>query len=245
MIRKFFSSPHAGGDAEHPKRNHEIQRIETFSDGVFAFAVTLLIVSLEVPKSFEELLTTMRGFFAFGISFLILIMIWNEQHRFFRSYGLDDFWTITLNGTLLFIVLFYVYPLKFLFTLMFRDEIYGHNHSPIVMTQHQIPVLMTIYALGFIAIYVLFFFMYLHASRISKKLGLSAIEKFDCKSSMYKELIMVITGCVSLIFALVLKDDYAGIAGFVYLFLGPAITVFFIFRNKIKRKLFPYDMPVK
>jgi hypothetical protein len=104
----------------HTKRNYEIQRIETFSDGVFAFAVTLLIVSLEVPHSFEELLMTMRGFFAFGISFLILISIWNEQHRFFRLYGMDDSRTIALNGFLLFIVLFYVYPLKFVFSLMFR-----------------------------------------------------------------------------------------------------------------------------
>src|ERR1700730_8825258 len=162
MIRRLFSSGNAGGNKRDTKRNHEIQRIETFSDGVFAFAVTLLIVSLEVPKSFEELLITMRGFFAFGISFLLLVMIWNEQHRFFRTYGMDDAWIITLNGTLLFIVLFYVYPLKFLFTLIFSDQIYGANRSPFTIKQSQIPMLMMIYALGFIAIYTLFFLMYLH-----------------------------------------------------------------------------------
>ena len=108
MIRKLLSTARSDRNEKDGKRNFEVQRIETFSDGVFAFAVTLLIVSLEVPKSFEELLITMRGFFAFGISFLLLVMIWNEQHRFFRNYGMDDIWTITLNGTLLFIVLFYV-----------------------------------------------------------------------------------------------------------------------------------------
>ena len=134
MIRKLFFAGHEKGSLKSPRRNHEIQRIETFSDGVFAFAVTLLIVSLEVPKSFEELLITMRGFFAFGISFLILVMIWNEQHRFFRSYGLEDSWTLTLNGTLLFLVLFYVYPLKFRFSLMFRDQIYGSKNSPLTIS---------------------------------------------------------------------------------------------------------------
>src|ERR1700730_1483296 len=194
MIRKLLSAAHSGRNERDGKGNYEIQRIETFSDGVFAFAVTLLIVSLEVPKSFEELLITMRGFFAFGISFLLLVMIWNEQHRFFRNYGLDDAWIITLNGTLLFIVLFYVYPLKFLFTLMFSDQIYGADKSPLKISQHQVPLLMMIYALGFMAVYSLFFLMYFHASRKSKKPGLSAVEKFDCKSIMYRILIMVIAG---------------------------------------------------
>jgi uncharacterized membrane protein len=79
---------------------------------VFAFAVTLLIVSLEVPKSFEELIVTMRGFVAFGICFFLLMLIWHEQNIFFRRYGLHDTITITLNAILIFLVLFYVYPLK-------------------------------------------------------------------------------------------------------------------------------------
>jgi uncharacterized membrane protein len=241
MIRKLFSDTHSGGRLGHPKRNYEIQRIETFSDAVFAFAVTLLIVSLEVPKSFEDLVTTMRGFFAFGISFLLLVMIWNEQHRFFRNYGLDDVWTITLNGALLFIVLFYVYPLKFLFTLMFSDMIYGKDKSPFSISQHQFPALMMIYAIGFITIYSLFFLMYYHAARLSKKLSLTALEKFDLKSNMYKILVMVMAGVGSLLTALILKDDKAGFSGFVYFFIGPGIGILLSVRNKIRRKLFPQN----
>jgi len=243
MIRKLMFSSSSGHNQKDNRRNFEIRRIETFSDGVFAFAVTLLIVSLEVPKSFEELLTTMRGFFAFGISFLLLVMIWNEQHRFFRNYGLDDVWTITLNGILLFIVLFYVYPLKFLFTLMFSDQIYGKNKSPFTIEQTQIPMLMMIYALGFMAIYTLFFLMYLHASRKSVKLGLSPVEKFDCHSGMYRILIMVIAGFASLITALLLDDEKAGLAGYMYFLIGPAIGILFARRNRIRRKLFPVVKP--
>ena len=239
MIRKLMSSSRSERSEKDNKRNFEIQRIETFSDGVFAFAVTLLIVSLEVPKSFEELLTTMRGFFAFGISFLLLVMIWNEQHRFFRNYGMEDMWTITLNGTLLFIVLFYVYPLKFLFTLIFSDQIYGLNKSPFTILQSQVPMLMMIYALGFIAIYSLFFLMYLHVSRNATKLGLSPVEKFDCHSGMYRILIMVIAGFGSFVMALLLNNDKAGLAGFAYFAIGPAIAVFFSRRIRIRKKLFP------
>jgi len=42
-------------------RSHEITRVEGFSDAVFGFAVTLLIVSLEVPHTSTELLDTMRA----------------------------------------------------------------------------------------------------------------------------------------------------------------------------------------
>ena len=40
---------------------HDVTRIEAFSDAVFGFAITLLVVSLEVPNSFDELLQVMRA----------------------------------------------------------------------------------------------------------------------------------------------------------------------------------------
>jgi uncharacterized membrane protein len=240
MIRKFLSTSHDKGEGIARKRDFEIQRIETFSDGVFAFAVTLLIVSLEVPKSFEDLLVSMRGFFAFGISFTVLVSIWTEQHRFFRNYGMEDGWTIALNGALLFIVLFYTYPLKFLFTLIFSDQIYGPDKSPLKITVHQMPTLMLIYAVGFITIYTLFFLMYFSAYKKSNKLGFTPVEKFDCKTNMFKELIMICTGFCSLLFALLLSDQQSGNSGMIYILLLPAITIFYIFRKKIRKKLFPH-----
>lgn len=88
-------------------RSREPSRLETFSDAVFAFAVTLIIVSLEVPKSFDDLAETMKGTLSFAICFAVLFNIWNTQNLFFRRYGLSDAWTVTLNGALLFVVLIY------------------------------------------------------------------------------------------------------------------------------------------
>ena len=42
-------------------RSHEILRIEALSDAVFAFSVSLLAASLEVPQTFEELKLIIRG----------------------------------------------------------------------------------------------------------------------------------------------------------------------------------------
>src|SRR5476651_972449 len=95
-------------------RSHEPSRLETFSDAVFAFALTLIIVSIEVPKSFDELWETLKGTLSFAVCFAALFQIWNSQNVFFRRYGLNDGLTVVLNGMLLFVVLVYVYPMKFL-----------------------------------------------------------------------------------------------------------------------------------
>jgi uncharacterized membrane protein len=233
MIRKLLSPGHAERTARDTKRNFEIQRIETFSDGVFAFALTLLIVSLEVPQSFDDLLIKMRGFFVFGICFLVLVSIWYNQHLFFRRYGMDDLWTVVLNGCLLFIVLFYIYPLKFLFTLLLGS-------SSVKISGKQVPMLMGIYASGFIVIYLLFFLMYRRAYNKSKELGLTDVEKFDCKSTVYKELVMMSIGFIALIYTLIFHDAYAGYSGFVYLLISPAMNLLYYRRNKIRKKMFPH-----
>lgn len=99
-------------------RAGEITRLEAFCDVIFGFAVTLLVVSLEVPHSYAELMADMRGFLPFAACFAQLVMIWRTHYRFSRRYGLEDSYTVFLNVVLLFLVLFYVYPLKFVFTLL-------------------------------------------------------------------------------------------------------------------------------
>ncbi len=220
-------------------RGHEVKRIEAFSDAVFAFAVTLLIVSLEVPKSFEELMATMRGFFAFGVSFILLMLIWYEQNIFFRRYGLDDLRTIILNCTLIFLVLFYVYPLKFLFTLLLSE---GDNQSTLAIKARDIPKLMIIYAAGYVAIYFLFSFMYLHAFKKRKELELTASEIFETKTKIYKNVILIIIGFLSIIVALILNPERAGLAGFAYFLIGPVFSIFYRYRSSQKRKLFSKNL---
>ena len=80
-------------------RGVAMSRIDGFSDVVFGFALTLIVVSLEVPKNFAELHGMLRGFLPFGVTFLMLMLVWHTHYKFFRRYGMHDLGTIWLNGT--------------------------------------------------------------------------------------------------------------------------------------------------
>ena len=107
------------------QRGLEVTRLESFSDAVFGFALTLLVVSLDVPKTVGDLFDAMRGFPAFALCFLFLALIWNSHYQFCRRYGLDDGRTRFLTCVLLFVVLFYIYPLKFLFNIGIPELVFG------------------------------------------------------------------------------------------------------------------------
>lgn len=71
-------------------RRSDSTRLEALSDGVFAFAATLLVVSLEVPDSFDELLSDLSGFASFALGFAALVLLgplcrghgeWSERRR--------------------------------------------------------------------------------------------------------------------------------------------------------------------
>lgn len=218
-------------------RSHEPSRMETFSDAVFAFAVTLIIVSLEVPKSFDELFETMKGTLSFAVCFAALFQIWNNQNLFFRRYGLNDAWTAALNGMLLFVVLIYAYPLKFLASLVFSDNTYLLNdHLHEMIRTIQVPTLMLIYGAGFTIIYLLFFFMYANAKRYAKELNLNAKELFETETIIFLNLICASVGAIAMLLAWLLPLEYVGYSGFFYCTIGFAYWIWYSYRGRRAKK---------
>jgi hypothetical protein len=234
VIREPLAERQAGARQGFRFRSREISRFEGFSDAVLGFAVTLLVVSLEVPRTFPELLANMRGFAAFGICFAILVWVWYQQYLYFRRYGLEDLTSIVLNSVLLFVVLFYTYPLKFLFRLLV-DQLTGASLTVIsaagrpepVIEAAQAPLLMEIYGLGFVAIFAVFALLHVHAYRLRRELGLSPLEVFDTRESIQAALLNMAVGLISLaisFFALAGRYSSA-LSGWTYGLIGLFATV--------------------
>ena len=189
-------------------------RIDAFSDVVFGFALTLLVVSLQVPRTFDELHAMLSGFFPFALCFLLLTLIWIQHYRFFRRFGLHDIWTIRVNAVLLFVVLFYVYPLKFLFAVALGD-----TDSTAFSRPEQHRQMMVLYGVGFAAVYGLLALLNYQGWRQRRELGLSRLEEILTVSYMVDMGMTAGIGLLSCGVAWVLPPVHAGNAGWTYVLL--------------------------
>jgi hypothetical protein len=207
-------------------RGRDISRLEGLSDAVFGFAITLLVVSLEVPKTFAELREMLHGFVAFGLCFVLVLMLWHAQYIYFRRYALDDRRTFLLNAALLFMVAFYIYPLKFLFGTLV-DGLTGfhpmENGVPIPrMNRSEWSQLMMIYSAGFIGVYIIFALLYHHAYGLRAALELSPMESYETHGVVQENLLMIAVGVLALGLAIAQQPSLSGMS---YVLIGPLQTM--------------------
>ncbi len=224
MLREALIKNSTGEKSGFVWRGGEVSRIEGFSDCVISFAITLVVISLEVPKKFEELTANLSGIVGFGLCFLLILSLWNQHYLFFRRYGLQDAPTILLNSLFLFLIVIYVFPLKFLFTLG-TDSLIGKDVSDRI-TSAQWPQLMVYYGLGFAAVYLIFALMYRHAYLQRGQLELSLAERYITQEKLLDNILLAAVGVASIIIAVLGGESNAGVAGLAYPILIPlAYTV--------------------
>ncbi|HET6763594.1 MAG TPA: TMEM175 family protein [Longimicrobiaceae bacterium] len=232
MIREHVFIRHVAVRDPIRWRGGEVSRLEALSDAVFGFAITLLVVSLEVPRTYAQLMDAMRGFVAFAASFAILFLVWFHQYRFFRRYGLQDGVTVLLNAVLLFVVVFFVYPLKFVFTLVIdqmmgsRGVVMVDGHPARVFTEAgQSGQMMVVFSLGYVAVFGLFALMHVRAARLHDELGLSPAELFATRGNVVEAMLNVGIGVLSVLVARVAPPrSAAALAGLTYMLVGPVLT---------------------
>ena len=231
MLRTLMHHDHAETDGDGFRlRGLGFSRLDGFSDVVFGFALTLLVVSLEVPKSFEELHHLWGAFLPFGISFLLLMLIWYGHFTYFRRFGTHDAGTIWINGLLLFVVLFYVYPLKFLFLSAF-------GRAGALGSQRDMTEVVLLFSSGLAALYFLFAALYANAYRQREKLALTPVERFLTRNFIVEE---AGTGCVGLLVAtlsLVLPPGYAGASCLAFFLIAPWKSVMGARAGRLSRRM--------
>jgi uncharacterized membrane protein len=127
----------------------EFWRLAAFSDGVFAIAITLLVLALHIPEGVSDLPRVLEDqlpdLFAFALSFAVLARIWLFHHRLFAALKGIDTGLIALN---------FLY-LAFVTLVPFTSEVigdYGHEKVAVVVYAGNLAALglagaaMTIYA---------------------------------------------------------------------------------------------------
>ena len=194
-------------------------RVDGFSDAVFAFALTLLVVSLEVPKTFAQLQASLRGFVGFAVVFYILMQVWWSHYQYFRRFGTHDEWTIRLNGILLFVVLFYVFPLKFLFNFVTDTMMGVPRHA--FDNDGQVRELMLLYGVGSAAIRFLIAALYWNGLRQRKHLELSDLEVTLTRGYIVSASGVGVIGLLACLAAIVLPARLAGTSAWTYLLIWP------------------------
>jgi uncharacterized membrane protein len=113
-------------------------RVEVFSDGIFAIIVTLLILEIKVPhisspeslpELFRALLDLLPKFISWVISFMTLCIVWVNHHRLFEMFKGVNIVLFWLNVNILLWVCFIPFP-----TALVGD----YPHNPLAVASYGI-----------------------------------------------------------------------------------------------------------
>lgn len=109
---------------EHATSEVETGRLEAFSDGVFAVAITLLVFDLQSPAARDlaarhqslqrALLDQWPSYLAYALSFTTILIMWVNHHTMFKCVKRTDHLFLLLNGLLLLCVTVIPFPTKLL-----------------------------------------------------------------------------------------------------------------------------------
>jgi uncharacterized membrane protein len=125
-----MSSTHASGHDDPGAHHEDTQRLEAFSDGVFAIAITLLIIEIGVPhvdtgESFGRALIRLWPSYAgYIVSFLTIGVMWINHHHIFKDIIRVDHTLLVLNLLLLMGVAFVPFP-----TAVVADSLREKEHQ--------------------------------------------------------------------------------------------------------------------
>ena len=186
---------------------HSRSRLESLSDGVFAFAATLMVVNIGSTTDFSSFKEQLPMFVSFGISFFVMMALWKLHYNFFRRTKHVDNWIITYNTIFLFTILFYVFPLK---------SLASAGILKIKMSPEELAELFQLYSLGFVLIFLSLVLMYKRAYK-KDKFNENKISLLFYKRHFF---IFVLVGIFSFVIAYLNIGIQFGLPGIIYSILG-------------------------
>ena len=199
-------------------RGLEMTRLETFTDAAFAFATTMLVISLSgIPNTVAELISALKDTPAFLASFAAIAAFWNGHRRWSRRYGLEDGLATLISLGLVFVMLVFVYPLKMVFSALFAWFTGGGLPTGFALeSSADLPRLFVVYGIGFFALTGLIGLLYVHAYRTSGRLALNDLERLKTRAEIASYAVLSATGLASCLWAALLPLRWGVWAGFGY-----------------------------
>lgn len=212
MIRKevYLNRMH---DPRINYRGANASRLDNVTDAVFGIAITLLIFNMANPNSFEDLIGFAKTLPAFLLSISFLLLIWNEHFRFSEIYTLNDTGLIIFNTIFLAMIIFFVYPLRFLALYMtgflFQTDL-GASIQP-----GQMHYLMIFYGLAIFGLYFIIYLFYARAMQLKSSLNLNDYEIFLTRWQKKRIMLMFMVPLLSVILTWIISYYSIGLAGFI------------------------------
>jgi uncharacterized membrane protein len=246
MVREAWGKHYIGMNKEFRFRGEEPGRLENLSDGVFSLAITLLLISTNAPSNFEQIKKFVWELLPFCACIVLIVLIWHEHFVFYYRYGFKNTKVIVLNTLFLIIVLFYVYPLKFLCKLLLLyplARVFNQQSILVELRQMANPgdtaQLMIIYGAGAASIFFILMLMYRYALKNARLLNLNTIEEFDTRKSMTNNFLMGIVPVLSVILAFIFRNSPWGgmISGFTYFLYMPVMFIYSARKTKQRKKI--------
>ena len=197
-------------------------RIETFVDAAFAFAFTMLVISIdEIPQSPPELLALSRDIPAFLLSATIIGSVWLAHSTWSRTFGLQDKVTIFLSLGLVMLVLIFVYPIKLMVqaSVVFLSQ--GWLGTDIFLNpgweDNAVAGLFVYFSFGFAILSLLVICLYLNSLHHRVPLRLNPDEVEYCHRHILSWSVVCAVAFVSCFIALTASEENIVNAGFVYM----------------------------
>lgn len=212
-------------------------RIETFVDAAFAFAFTMLVISIdEIPNSPLELFELSKDIPAFVMSALIIGSIWLSHSSWSRTFGLQDKTTVYLSLGLVMLVLVFVYPIKLMMQATVLYMSLNIFNTQVLNTglfenqgwqDNEVAGLFVYVGLGVISLSFILAGFYRNALRYKRQLRLTDFEIFYCKEMLLSWAVVAVTAILSIVVASIATEEEIARAGFIYssLFFSIPIAV--------------------
>lgn len=216
-------------------RGLQMTRVETFTDAAFAFAVTLLVVTQEMPQDLPTLMEAFWQVPAFAASFATLLLFYHGHHTFSQRYGLSDKTTTLLSWLLVFTVLVYIFPLRFFFGV-FQWSLTGHGTHHLNSLE-ELTLLFRVYGMGWMAMSVVVLLLYCHASRRAQDLALNPMERLITRHSIRQWLLIASVGLVSMVLTFTNLPDHLAIPAWCYSCLGFMMPIHAVYASRAERRL--------